>query len=70
MHFILFRFFENFCFSFRTSRNVHLMNIQYMKLEVVHSTDIVSEDSNSFTYVLPSTCHPKKNINNDPQGIA
>ena len=26
--------------------------------------------TNSFTYVLPSTCYPKKNINNVPKGIA
>ena len=31
----------NFCFSLRTSRNVHLMNVQYMKLKVVYSTNIV-----------------------------
>ena len=30
----------NFCFSLRTSRNVHLMNVQYMKLKVVYSTNI------------------------------
>ena len=26
--------------------------------------------TNSFTYVLPSTCYPMKNINEVPQGIA
>ena len=31
----------NFCFSLRTSRNVHVMNVQYMKLRVVYSTNIV-----------------------------
>ena len=26
--------------------------------------------TNSFMYILPSTCYPKKNINNVPKGIA
>ena len=32
--------------------------------------DVYNELSNSFTYVLPSTCYPKKNMNEVPQGIA
>ena len=32
-------------------------------LNDVHST-------NSFTYVLPTTCYPRKSINNIPHGIA
>ena len=32
---------------------------------VVHS-----KPTNSFTYVLPTTCYPKKSINNIPHGIA
>ena len=29
-----------------------------------------SKPTNSFTYVLPSTCYPYKNIRNVPKGIA
>ena len=32
--------------------------------------DVFAKPTNSFTYVLPCTCYPKKNINNVPQGIA
>ena len=39
--FFIILLYENFCFSLRTSRNVHLMNVQYMKLKVVYSTNIV-----------------------------
>ena len=31
---------------------------------------IFSKATNSFTYVLPSTCFPKTNIENIPKGIA
>ena len=34
------------------------------------SVDVYAKPTNSFTYVLPSTCYPKKNINNVPKGIA
>ena len=32
--------------------------------------DVFAKPTNSFTYVLPSTCYPKKNIDNVPKGIA
>ena len=34
------------------------------------SVDVFSKTTNSFTYVLPSTCFPKHNIENIPKGIA
>ena len=34
------------------------------------STDVYAKATNSFTYVLPSTCYPMRNINNIPKGIA
>ena len=34
------------------------------------SVDVYSKPTNSFTYVLPSTCYPKRSINNVPRGIA
>ena len=32
--------------------------------------DVHSKPTNSFTYVLPTTCYPKKGINKIPHGIA
>ena len=32
--------------------------------------DVFVKPANSFMYVLPSTCYPKKFINNVPKGIA
>ena len=32
--------------------------------------DVYAKPTNSFTYVLPSTCYPKKSINKVPKGIA
>ena len=34
------------------------------------SVDVYSKPNNSFTYVMPSTRYPRKNINNVPRGIA
>ena len=34
------------------------------------SVDVYSKPTNSFTYVLPNTCYPKRSINNIPRGIA
>ena len=31
--------------------------------------DVYSKPKNRFTYVMPSTCYPMKNINKVPQGI-
>ena len=31
--------------------------------------DVYAKPTNSFTYVLPSTCYPKRNINNIPKSI-
>ena len=31
--------------------------------------DVYSKPTNSFTYIMPSTCYPVKNINKVPQGI-
>ena len=32
--------------------------------------DVYAKPTNSLTYVLPSTCYPKKSINKVPKGIA
>ena len=34
------------------------------------SLDAFANDTDSFTYVLPSTCFPKNNIENIPKGVA
>ena len=34
------------------------------------SVDVFAEPTNSFTYVKPSTCYPRKSIHNVPRGIA
>ena len=34
------------------------------------SVDVFSKPTNSFTYVLPSTCYPNRNIKNVRKGIA
>ena len=34
------------------------------------SVDVYSKPTNSFTYVMPSTCYPAKNINNVPRSVA
>ena len=34
------------------------------------SVDVLAKDTDSFTYVLPSTCFPKNNIKNIPKGVA
>ena len=33
------------------------------------SVDVFSKPTNSLTYVLPSTCHPNKNIKDVSKGI-
>ena len=43
-----------------------------LKLKIVEgkrNVDVYSKPTNSFTYVLPSTCYPYKNIQNAPKGI-
>ena len=43
-----------------------------LKLKIVEgkiNVDAYSKLTNSFTYVLPSTCYPYKNIRNAPKGI-
>ena len=46
-----------------------------LKLSLDHLTkkiivDVYSKPTNSFTYVTPSTCYPRKNIENVPVGVA
>ena len=44
-----------------------------LKLKIVEgkiNADVYSKPTNSFTYELPSTCYPYKNIQNASKGIA
>ena len=34
------------------------------------AVDVFAKPTNSFTYVLPTSCYPRKSINNIPRGIA
>ena len=34
------------------------------------SVDVFAKNTDSFTYVLPSTCFPKNNTENIPKGVA
>ena len=42
-----------------------LFNPQTCKI----ATDIFAKPTNTFTYVDPNTCYPKRNINNVPYGV-
>ena len=45
----------------------------HLKLKMVNgkiSVDVFPKPTNSFSYVLPSTCYPNRNIKNVPKGIA
>ena len=49
--------------------------LEFLELKIKYlndklSVDVYSKPTNSFTYVLPSTCYPIKNINEVPEGIA
>ena len=44
-----------------------------LKLKMVNgiiSFDVFSKPANSFTYILPTTCYPNRNIKNVPKDIA
>ena len=49
--------------------------LEFLDLKVIClngklAVDVYSKPTNSFTYVMPSTCYPMKNINKATQGIA
>ena len=49
------------------------LEILDLKLKIVTgkiSVYVFSKPTNSFTYILPSTCYPNRNIRNVPKGIA
>ena len=44
-----------------------------LKLKLINgkiNVDVFSKPTNSFTYVLPTTCYPNSNIKNVPKGVA
>ena len=46
------------------------LQLKLDKVSKIISVDIFSAATNSFTYVLPSTCFPKTNNENIPKGVA
>ena len=53
--------------------NENGLDLSDLKLKIVEgkiTVDVYSKPTNSFTYVLPSTCYPYKNIRNVPKGVA
>ena len=60
-------------FTMQVADEVNGLEFLDLKIKCVKgklSVDVYSKPTNSFTYVLPSTCYPMKNINKVPQGIA
>ena len=46
------------------------LQLKFDKVSKLISVDIFSEATNSFTYVIPSTCFPRTIIENIPKGVA
>ena len=46
------------------------LQLKFDKVSKLISVEIFSKATKSFTYVLPSTCFPKTNIENIPKGVA
>ena len=44
--------------------------LKYDKVKCKISVDVYAKPTNSFTYVLPTTCYSKNSINKIPEGIA
>ena len=49
---------------------LELLDLKINCLNGKLSVDVYSKATNSFTYILPTTCYSVKNINKVPQGIA
>ena len=64
---------ENIKFSMQIADDVNELEFLDLKIKCLNgklSVDVYSKPTNSFTYVMPSTCYPMKSINKVPQGIA
>ena len=46
------------------------LNLQFDNVHNTISIDVYSKPTNSFTYVMPTTCYPNRNIENVPEGVA
>ena len=46
------------------------LNLKFNNNTCKIEVDVYAKETNSFTYVMPSTCYPNKNINNVPYGVA
>ena len=49
---------------------LELLDLKFKIMEEERSVDVYSEPTNSFKYVVPSTCYPYKNIKSIPKSIA
>ena len=64
---------EKIKFTMQIANEVNGLDFLDLKIKCLNDkllVDVYSKPTNSFTYVLPSTCYPMKNINKVPQGIA
>ena len=64
---------EKIKFTMQIANEVNGLDFLNLKIKYLNDkllVDVYSKLTNSFTYVLPSTCYPIKNINKVPQGIA
>ena len=60
-------------FTMQIANEVNGLDSLNLKIKCLNDkllVDVYSKPTNSFTYVLPSTCYPMKNINKVPQGTA
>ena len=51
-------------------KGLELLDLRSKCVDGKLSVDVFAKPTNSFTYVKPSTCYPRKSINNVPRGIA
>ena len=58
-------------FTMQAARDdgLEFLDLKFKMVNGKISVDVFSKPTNSFTYVLPSTCHPNRNIRNVPKGI-
>ena len=64
---------ENIKFTMEVAESGNYLGFLDLKLKWESgkiTVDVHSKPTNSFMYVLPTTCYPRKSINNIPHGIA
>ena len=64
---------EKVKFTMQIADEVNGLELLDLKIKCLNgklSVDVYSKPTNSFTYILPTTCYSMKNMNKVPQGIA